>query len=253
MQHYYNSAIATLCVHPIDVYTICRQASVPINFPYSTRNGDMVNHSMWGRVWKGAGTSVSTRTIYFGLYFNSFNYLRTLDSFKSLRYFNINCGELAASGISALAVTIVTNPLWYLKTVLQSQGTSFSNTSSNITFIGGVGRVVRQPWKGLQMSLVKGVETCIRYPCYRYLNQDYNALVSTIGCLLIFTPLYPINNLKETLRMSTSQLTYKEVGLKLIQTRGLLRGLFRGYSFYFTRSLFYYGILYQLEKVDIFK
>ena len=167
-----SSTLSTSIVHPIDVIKTNYQVS-RLNQPQNIMEVIKSTYQKGGvkSFYRGVGPNLGTYPIFWSVYFQAKKY--KLDLFENKHANNITMSFIAGNVASAIS-----NPLFVIKTRLQTQNNpniNFVKTSKNIYHNSGFNGF----FKGLPSTLLNKTKLGIQFPMYDYLyDQTQNIAFS---------------------------------------------------------------------------
>lgn len=253
-------SVTTLIVHPLDLFKVRLQLLITSTTKKGYRNlwSEIVGSdlSLTRELYRGLTVNLVGNTIAWGLYFASYrvakdyliNYNHRIRNDKDLSSWMY----LLASASSGMLTTVLTNPLWVIKTRMMSKANS-DLTSMKVLrdLIKNDG--VQGLWKGLVPALVGVSQGALHFTCYDTLkhklvlkNRDSDEItnletiaVTSVSKMLSTSAVYPFQLLKSNLQsFQASENDFKLLPLsKIIYSRSGLLGFYKGLSANLLRSV----------------
>ena len=222
-----NIISTTLC-HPIDV----------IKTHYQVKNSnikDTLQHVMKNRIYfRGLSANLGTYPIFWGIYFQT-NSMFDTSTLTTKFISSFICGNIGA---------FVANPLFVMKTRMQTSKDTYINTFKNIYSSNGI----RGFYKGYPATMLNNSKLAVQFPLYSVL-LDYTGNVAGSAALAKLTAntlLYPMDLVRVQQRNSTSEEKSIYNILYNIYKKSGVAGLYRGVGLYNTVSVLQFTVMMSL-------
>lgn len=228
--------VTTLITHPLDLIKVRLQIAGPQKHPFQhvlnniTQQLQLRNHTLISELYKGLSPNILGNVTGWSLYFTLYEQLKTnfANSSNTLKFFS-------ASTISGLFTSLLTNPIWVLKTRLLSEGgrdeTLFSATRSIYKNEG-----IKTFWRGAVPSLFQVFQNSLHFTIYDHLKalsilqpykKDYDIqfyfMASSVSKFTSMLIMYPFQVLRSNLQKFDSSSMVDEIR-NLYMSNGFYRG-----------------------------
>lgn len=216
-------------------------------------------------LYRGLLTNLSTRPVFYGIFQPIYGTLKGVhfvgdpnsDS-KVTRYSNRVCQSLLAgwSGI------IATNPLWVLKTRMQTQILNQRGAISKVvspkklTYSRLVKDIatregLRGFYKGTGVSLIKGFDIGIVFPLREFLQEEYQLPAAVAGGIAKFTGnlvLYPLDVVRTYQRNITSRVNFGQSAAALLRKHhcSVPKAFYRGLGMYSIQTVTQFVLMMEI-------
>jgi len=229
----FSSIIASSTVYPIEVIKSQYQRNLVLNHNSNSIRHIVKNIHHNGGFYKGLGSNLISFPIFWGVYFQSNQYNKQfVNSYFSPDSF-IN--KFITSSSSAIFASIVTNPLFVLKTRLQIENLVSTNNSSyndilrNIYHKEGFAGYM----KGIKVTALNSSKLGIQFPLYDLLHDKTNNVFisSAISKILTSTLFYPFDIIRTNQRDSINKISIRHVAFEIYKKHGFY-GLYKGVGLY---------------------
>lgn len=240
--------VTTLTTHPLDLIKVRLQLadsarSHPLKAVLShiSHTAALTNHSLIKELYKGVTPNIIGNVSGWSLYFTLYEQLKDLhpqsSSSNTFKYFS-------SSTISGLITSLITNPVWVLKTRMISVNNSYSSTADAIVKIWK-NEGIHTFWRGSVPSLFLVFQNSLQFTFYDHLKsllflESYRSkhtvndiqfyfIASSVSKFCSMLVMYPFQVLRSNLQKVDSHSIWSE-----------LQGLYRTNGFYrgFTISVF---------------
>lgn len=274
-----TGALTTIVVHPLDLVKVRLQLLSTSNYKqgYFDVIRSIVNNpqipkgssNLIKEAYRGLGINLIGNTLAWGLYFGL--YRKSKDTIYNHYYSEAltkydqthtlishdqkmtSLMYLSAGGMSGLVTSILTNPIWVIKTRMMSTSRHISGSYSSS--IDGFKRLLRQEgvkslWKGLVPSLFGVSQGAIYFMVYDTLKYKYSSMrkqnndnnvhdklkssetifITSLSKMISVTTVYPFQLLKSNLQSfaaTDNKFTLINLTKGIYHSQGLL-GLYKG-------------------------
>lgn len=172
--------VSTILTHPLDLLKIRLQVS---NISLMTIFAHLqANNSFIKLIYQGLVPNLIGNTVGWSLYFTLYETLKTIDKDHVLRDNAGNTNTITssrrslsfftASTISGLVTSILTNPIWFLKTRLMAENNLYTSLTQTIVHINRT-EGIQTFWKGCVPSLFPVFQNSLQFTIYDQLKH-YN-------------------------------------------------------------------------------
>ncbi|AMD19676.1 HCL475Wp [Eremothecium sinecaudum] len=258
--------ITTVLSHPLDLLKLRIQLSVtkPVGTTYYQLAQDVFKGTgLLKEAYRGLGISLLGNSLAWGLYFGLYRYFKDValnycypgsDTVGGLKDSKLSSSMyLITAGFSGALTSVLTNPVWVVKTRIMATSAKGPYKST----LEGFYRIYRNEglgafWKGLVPSLFTVSQGAIYFSLYdtlkfHYLHtsRDNTArkltafeiiAITCVSKMLSVTAVYPLVLLKTNLQDLGSKLSIKSLIKTVYSSRGLT-GFYRGLFAHLIRAI----------------
>ncbi|EGV65901.1 hypothetical protein CANTEDRAFT_102320 [Yamadazyma tenuis ATCC 10573] len=225
----------TLITHPLDLIKVRLQLSTS-NQPLRhilqniSKNSQSSKHYILSELYKGLSPNIIGNITGWSLYFTLYEQFKTSfsQSPNTIKYFS-------ASTVSGLVTSLLTNPVWVIKTRLLSEKSRYSSMADAIRKIY-TEEGVKTFWKGSVPSLFSVFQNSLQFTVYDHLKNSklldnlkndheiqYYFTASSISKFTAMLVMYPFQVVRSNLQKFDSTNIYNELRY-LYGTNGFYKG-----------------------------
>lgn len=256
-----SSATGIIIFHPID--TIARQLHVTNRVTAISLIKSMA-HQGPRSFYKGVMAATITQPTYWAVNFPVYNALKKWTGNDTSFATKMRNGWIAGA-----AGTIVTNPLWVIRTRLQTEILHNRNT--------GYGAVTKRLWqengyktffRGTNITLVKNVQMAFLMPLFDHWTSNANqgigiwsdiskligtgatvAVAAATSKIVSSTIVYPLDVIRTNARFQEAEsISYMNILKELMKRKGSVLNLFRGIGWYWISSAGMFAVMMSMSN-----
>lgn len=168
------AAVSAVAVQPLDVLKTRLQTNVALKKNLFANMRHIFKHEGTRGLYRGLGPTLGSVVPSISIYFALYNTIKTKLGCPSGDPLRDVVAQSAAAGLASSATAAITNPLWLIKTRLQTQPVykNQSHTKSTLQTFRAIIREegVRGLYKGLGASFLASSQAMVQFPIYEELK-----------------------------------------------------------------------------------
>lgn len=186
--------------------------------------------------YRGLGASVITQPSFWMIYMPTYSYLKNEYPDTS---------KFVTSSVAGAIGSVFTNPLWVLRTRLQTEAIRGDTNKYSSFFQNAIRKEgVTSLWKGWGIALVKNLQMGIQLPLYEALREkEYNPLVSgAIAKFAASSLVYPLDVIRTNVRATVGHISFGNAVRQIYNRKGGFINFYRGMPLYLMAQLPIFGV-----------
>lgn len=203
---------------------------------YIIQNGSTTNHSVIRELYRGVTPNLVGNMAGWSLYFTLYEQLKRLHTENT--YSNNTFKYFSSSTASGLITSLLTNPIWVLKTRMISENSHYKSTIDALVQIWR-NEGIKTFWRGSLPSVFQVFQNSLQFTFYDHLKslkllQSYRSkysindiqfyfMASSISKFTSMLIMYPFQVLRSNLQKVDSHTIWYELH-RLYRTNGFYRG-----------------------------